>query len=120
MTNAGSIVTSRDRHPEFLALHPPLGADAYAHRRGTRHAGQAPATRRCYQARQAPPGPYRCQGGAPSGWLGGPSAPTAAPIGPVSSGNTFRHAFYRVLTLPRKEGYDPVHLAVISFRTGRK
>ena len=38
----------------------------------------------------------------------------------VSSGNTFRHAFYRGLTLPCMEGYDPVHIAVISFRTGRK
>jgi hypothetical protein len=49
-----------------------------------------------------------------------PIAPALAPIRPPSSRNAFHHAFYRGLTLTCLEGYDPVHLAVISFRTGRK
>ena len=32
----------------------------------------------------------------------------------------FHQAFYRGLTPPCMGGYDPVHLAVISFRTRRK
>src|SRR5690348_15708488 len=100
MTNAGSMVAARDRHPESWRCtrhweQPPTRIVAVL-AAVVKHLLPGAAT----QARQAAPGPYRRQGSPPSGWLGGPPAQATAPIGPLSSGNTFRHAFYRGLTLP--------------------
>ena len=57
-------------------------------------------------------------GGPAPRWLALARAP--APIWPLSRGNAFHPAFYRGLTPLCMEGYDPVHIAVISSRTRRK
>src|SRR6516165_4495708 len=116
MTNAGSRVPPANRHPELLALRSPLGADAYAHRRGARPAGQAPAAQG--GGRRAP----AYTGGWPvsRGLAGRPSHRHRLLFGRYPAVTLFHRAFYRGLTPPCLEGYDPVQLAVISFRTRRK
>jgi hypothetical protein len=59
-------------------------------------------------------------GRSAAGWLGRPSHRHRLLFGGPPAVTLFHQAFYRGLSLPCMEGYDPVHQAVISFRTGRK